>query len=65
MKRDKEVLAKVKETIDLLGKDKREELLNYLSKKKKFEDIIVIYKLNVETEKMLAVGQAFHNYDWL
>ena len=62
MKKDKEILAKVKETIDLLGEDKREELLNYLSTKKKRSNLIknvaVVYKLNVETEKMLAVGQA-------
>jgi hypothetical protein len=69
MKKDKEIVAKIKETIDLLGEDNREELLNYLSpksqktNKKKFEDMIIVYKLNVETEKMLAVGQAFHNYE--
>ena len=66
MKKDKEVLAKVKETIDLLGEDKREELLNYLSTKKKrsnLTDILVVYKLNVSTEKMLAVGQALHDYE--
>jgi hypothetical protein len=69
MKKDKEIVSKLKETIDLLGEDKREELLNYLSpksqktNKKKFEDILVVYKCNVETEKMLAVGQAFHNYE--
>lgn len=65
MKRDKEVLIKVKETINLLGKDKKQELLNYLSTKrnKSIEDILVVYKCNVETERMLAVGQALHNYE--
>lgn len=56
MKNKNVALSRILETVNSLEDDVKEELLNHLVSTKRLRNVTTVYKLNIATKKMLAVG---------
>ena len=61
MKKINVALSRILETVNSLEDSVKDELLNHLVSIKKLRNVTTVYKLNIATKKMLAVGTVEHH----